>query len=254
MCAIKVHHKVLPNMILDLPLNKRSISQRIKTSEKLCDGFMMMLKEIPEGSLSIKKYKEMIYSLIPNKPEILVSQVNMDKCKGSCNVLFSAEQTGNDVYEMFYKAYKVNFDLEDDLIKTEHITIVHETRHLFDRMCLPKINIKRNIENADNAIEFDMISYTRNNIVSPTGLISKSDLKCIDKYSKINLLQDVRHTLEEELRAYNQELRWCNLLTKSWIKRLDNKCVFNTQFIPDLGFKSKLKIITQQLKKEFKKK
>lgn len=254
MCAIKVHYKVQPNMILNLPQNKRSAVERAKMGEKLCDQFMLMLREVPSETLSIKRYKDMIYSLIPNKPEIIVSQTDTDKYKGTCNVLFSAEQVGQGIYEMGYKAYKLNFDLDKDLIKSDYTTIVHETRHLFDRMCIPKINIKRNLEIADNALEFDMLSFTRSNIVHPRGYINKLDIDCFDRNVRINLLQDVRHTLEEEIRAYSQELKWFNLLAKSWLKRIDNNIIFKTKFLPDLGFESRLKIINQLLKKEFKKK
>lgn len=182
--AVKVLQTVAPNLKLTFPEGQKSSKEREKAAAKLSKGFQKLIRQVPQNELTVDKYKQMVYSLIPSiKPPIDVVQVEQNGFLGACQTTVSVKEE-QFLFRLLHKGYRVKLNLDVDKILSDKDIVVHETRHLFDNICSPKKVIQRNLGYASD-IEFaDKITDTMADIRHPEIPLTKKRLN--DKLSNFD--------------------------------------------------------------------
>ena len=79
--------------------------------------------------------------------------------------------------------FKLKFQLDNNGNIQNKYALLHEVRHLFDKLCNPKMSVMRR------------------------NIMADSPKEQYNAYKKINILQGIRNAVKTEINAYNQEFR-----------------------------------------------
>ncbi len=250
--AIKVRQLVSPNLKLSFPQKKKSLKIREKTAAELSQGFQKLIMQVPDGELTIDKYREMIFSLIPSiKPPIEVIQLNDKNLGGAFQTMISAEEEENGCVKLLHNGYRVKLDLDGNKILSDKHIVVHETRHMFDTVCFPKRAIQRNLEHSIDLNFANRITNTVAFFKHPANPLNREilDEKLVgfDIETIVGILQQVRHSIQSEVNAYKDEFLFiCNSELNPF-ERVIYKLFGTTA--PLTAMRKKLKVVTTELQK-----
>ena len=105
------------------------------------------LQNVPSGNFSVKALKELFISI---NADMLIDIVPLEQenAEGILSVDIEMKESEDENYdaELFHTKYRMALDIEDEMINSSNGVIVHEARHMFDKMCLPKYIPLRNLE------------------------------------------------------------------------------------------------------------
>lgn len=252
--AAKVIQLISPDIKLALPTNRRSAKGRKKTAANLAKEFRNLLENIPQNEITIDKYKEFVYSLIsPQQPQIDIVQIKNNKLLGGIDTQISIDFYDNK-YHLLHNKYKLLFNLDGNKILNDKNIIVHETRHLFDQICSPKYSRNTAVNHYDDTNFTDKFLQLHNSLVEKK--ITKEELqeqiKEIKKEDIIEFLQGLRHNLQTEKNAYQEEISYISQTIKNPLNKLIFWLSNRYQWKPLVNINNNLKIITKELISVFK--
>lgn len=244
---MKVIQRIMPNLKLPLSPNQCSPKERTKAAAEMCKKFRKLIEIIPQEELTTSKYKEMVYSLLPqlNFP-LEVSQVEGDRILGAFHVAKSYYKHNNNLI-ILHDAYNVKFDLEGDKITSDKETVVHETRHLLDHVCNPKFTRSITNKNLDTDAYFDILGMMSDINYVPKDVF-QDKLKKIDKTALVEVLQSMRHSLQSEINAYTEMLKYAVQIRKNPIDKIIFLYTKYLNSVPMSNISHNLKLITRELK------
>ena len=175
---------------------------------------------MPENELPIEVYKGMLYDVIkPIKPKLnVIASANEQIASISSDIDGKFLNKNNKDHEIIYKGFNIYLPISNDNIICNDVVIVHESGHLFDFLCSPKLLLPRGnkfIEDS-NADKFnEIVEYVKSDEYKPKKILGLFKIHSFDKELReklkglsnefiIELLQRCRYSAELEVDAYKE--------------------------------------------------
>lgn len=213
-----IRNIVHPSSVFELPKDKRSFSNRIHIAQDLSNMMKKSLRDVPKNELTLDKYKEILYKIIyPAKPDIrFFDTPKFTKYKGRVETRAVDIENDGQRYNV-HMGYDIFLPINSAGIIKDKDVMIHESRHLFDYLCNPKMAVTRLSELNQDKVKNEMAEKTIDYLVNTQfynvplfenfemNIFQKRALKKLELFSnaeKIRILQRVRYNIFSELNAY----------------------------------------------------
>lgn len=214
----RVINTFLPNTQIPLPNGFKSPQGRKAFASYLSKNFQSKLIDKSENKITIDTYKDMLYKTIGNiKPCFNIKQPKENHIAYiNCDMSARMLDENKPDHEIIYKGFNICLPNLDGNITCDNSVIVHETRHLFDFMCNPKLILPRGTKFIEekNCDKFNnIVEYIKSSEYQAPRLFGifkihnfeqklREKLYGMDNEFIIELLQRCRHSAELEINAY----------------------------------------------------
>ena len=249
-----VHHK----SVFELPKDKRSFSNRNHIAQELSNTMKKALSGVQKNELTLDKYKEILYQIIyPATPDIKFFETPMFKdYRGKLQTRVVDLDKDGQKYTV-HMGYNMYLPMNKSGIITDKDVVIHESRHLFDKLCNPKYVVSRLSDLLLNEEKKEPTKNTLNYLVYTPfynvplfkdfemNIYKKKAFKKLEQFTnaeKIRILQTARYQLLSELNAYSDIEVYSIKSVGSEIRQIDV-----------LNLHNKIIFIEQELKKAIKK-
>lgn len=265
---VKILNRVLNTAKLPFDVCRGSAKFRNNLAGEYTKRFIQKMDEYsPQNSpLDIEVFQKCIDETI--SPYRIDYNVKREPEGSFCGTLKSLYKVMGDENGKICFVYNYGYDIflrldESGRYIRDKRTAVHETRHLFDHICNPKINGLRINEQFNNQsldqISFDIIDMTLENKgleqTKYPSIIKEYRKKLNEYFDKLNpairieLLQKLRYSLQTEVNAYNEEIKLVQRGgLKTLFKNFKNIYMYKKFLYTELCFPAKLKIVSKALK------
>lgn len=254
--------------------------QRFDMAKKYTNQVHKYMKNTGDTWTVENLQKAIEHVVSPDEIDLKISRMDKnDRVSGVLKSLFSfitnikeCDTQGKNVqyipliqFKPFMTALLEGFEMRLPLDKsgrviTQKVTAIHETRHLFDHLCSPKISVFRSHKAVayppDGDVMYQKVFNKFMNIPDEKIDLMKfrkeisEELEKLPNDLKIELLIDVRNNLKSEINAYSQEIRFLmGNPIKNFIKILSSRNTLKN----NAGFEKKLKIANTLLKETISK-
>ena len=221
MCALKLVNNINSGSRMKLPIINKSPIARQAYATKLSAKFQEYLLQNSDEKISIKDYKKYFERVI-NSKGISINFVQLSTSGINASVspdikLYREKNDKNSLFA-FYTGYKMEVRKQKGKLNCSRITLVHETRHLFDMLCNPKYKMARHYKNLDNSEIIKQFSdiknfVTKSDYYNPKRILGfklpsfekelRLKLEGLKNTDVIDILQISRYHLKSEKNAYN---------------------------------------------------
>lgn len=252
-----------------LPLSgmEKSLYGANKKVQKLSDKFQKELLRIRFGTLTLNDLSELIYKTIGTKDVNLnVVPLKRDNCM-AC-VYTNAKLYANDdlisKYMISHHSFTMELNVNSGFVNNTNGEIVHEFRHLLDKLCIPKYNLMKSFDPSKNEEYLEKRKKIHDFILQPDeykpkrilGLIKihsfKKELK--EKFSDlnneqlINILQQFRYQVQMERNAYGDYIKYYSRTIPQKISQLFKVLCYQLSYRKSFEFAEKERALTEILK------
>ena len=220
MCALKLVNNINSGSRMKLPIINKSPIARQAYATKLSAKFQEYLLQNSDEKISIKDYKKYFERVI-NSKGISINFVQLSTSGINASVspdikLYREKNDKNSLFA-FYTGYKMEVRKQKGKLNCSRITLVHETRHLFDMLCNPKYKMARHYKNLDNSEIIKQFSdiknfVTKSDYYNPKRILGfklpsfekelRLKLEGLKNTDVIDILQISRYHLKSEKNAY----------------------------------------------------
>lgn len=252
-----IRNIVHPKSVFALPKDKKSYAARNHIAQELSNTMKKTLQNIPQKELTLDKYKEILYKIIyPAKPDInFYPTPNFQEYDGKVSTRVASMVDEDTAYHV-HMGYDIYLPLNRSGNITDKNIAIHESRHLFDRLCNPKYNVTRLSHLLTDENKKDITKKTLDYLVDTQffnvplfenlemNIFQKRALKKLEQFSnadKIRILQTARYKVISELNAYTDIEVYSIRSVGSEVRKIDT-----------LNLYKKREFIDQQLKKLIK--
>ena len=167
MSTLKILHHIIPNAKIQLPNGQKSSKAAFRYANKLSKDFQKEIAELTENRINFETYKGILSKITgKNNFDINLTDPRVTSIAAVRPRLKLYESTSKD-YDAFlyYEGFSLLANSENGKLTISKDCLVHETRHLFDMMCNPKMMISRGVENIENEEIFkkheEILNFTR---------------------------------------------------------------------------------------------
>lgn len=221
MSTLKILHYIVPEARFSIPKGRKSLKARNNYAEKLSKNFQKELLALPEKKLSFDTYKNIIMKTLGKKDlNIDIREPRSINAIAAIRPQLKLYESTSPKYDAFlyYEGFTLLANKENDKIAIDKSSLVHETRHLFDMICNPKMMISRNVENANNDKIFkqheEILNFVRDDEqYKPKKIIGIFKIPSFEKELRekltglensivVSILQQCRYHLKTERNAY----------------------------------------------------
>lgn len=259
---------------------KGSEKQRFKQARNLTKCVFDYMENSGKNNQNAQSLKNAIDKYTsPHKIKILIENENINYSQGSLQEIISVQEYNDyikrnlsaknipDTNELSIAAsldgYKLFLRFKNGKIKHKY-TVLHELRHLFDRLCNPKMSVMPrrmctvDMTHTQYKAYKEILEMFLNYLKYPNFYKSKKEIlkrfENIPNYKKINILQGLRNSIKTEINAHSQELKeqskkpftqflniLDNVLVLKIVGKYDEKLKFANKLLSDCIKKERLK-------------